>query len=91
MRSISSLIAELGQSIQFVAACAHFFAAGYFVMLFHKHAIWVALIITGAASIKEFWFDAKYETSPPQTFTDEIEDWTSWIVGAWLPIIWILK
>ena len=88
MRSIINFITGLGQSIQFVAFAAHFFAAGYLIMLtaflWPSGLLWVALGITGLAAGKEFWFDATYEKSPPQTFMDNFEDFISYFAGAWI-------
>ena len=88
MRSIINFITGLGQSIQFVAFAAHFFAAGYLMMLVAflcpSWLLWIALGITGLAAVKEYVFDAKYELNPPQTFLDNTEDFSGWVAGAWI-------
>jgi hypothetical protein len=84
---MNNIIAKLGQNIQFVAACAHFFFAGYLVLLFPSHALLVAVGITVYASIKEFVFDARYESNPPQTWTDDIEDFAGYVAGAWVTFL----
>ena len=77
-------IAAFGQNIQAVAACAHFFAAGYLIFLFSGHALWAAVGITVYAAVKEFWFDAHYEANPPQTTLDNFEDFAGYAAGAWI-------
>jgi hypothetical protein len=79
-----NFIAKLGQSAQFVGGCAHFFFAGYVVFALHSYALTAAVAITTFASVKEFWFDAKYETDPPQTFVMNLEDFLTYAAGAWL-------
>jgi hypothetical protein len=79
-----NLISKLGQNAQFVGGCAHFFFAGYVVFALHSYALATAIVITAGASVKEFWFDAKYETAPPQTFVDNLEDFLTYAAGAWI-------
>ncbi len=84
---MASFVAKLGQNVQFIAGCAHFFFAGYFVML--TALLWpsgilsVTLGITGFAAVKEFLYDATQESNPPQTFLDNLEDFVTYIAGAW--------
>jgi hypothetical protein len=70
-----------------VAGCAHFFFAGYLVMLtamlWPSEILTVTLGITGFAAVKEFVYDAKYELNPPQTFLDNLEDFVTYVLGAW--------
>ncbi len=84
---MANFIAKLGQNRQFVAGAAHFFFAGYLVMLtamlWPSQILSVTLGITGFAAIKEFLFDAEYESNPPQTFLDNLEDFITYIAGAW--------
>ena len=85
---ISAWISALGQSMQFVAWWAHVGAANLVVSHCGSHMLLAAIIVTIAGAIKEFVFDAKYETNPPQTMLDNIEDFSGWVVGAWLPVVW---
>jgi hypothetical protein len=79
---MKSWVAILGQNIQFVAFWAHFFAAGWLILLYPHLAL--VFVITAAAAVKEFWYDAKYEKNPPQTFLDNSEDFFGWALGAWI-------
>jgi hypothetical protein len=73
--------------MQFVAFTAHFCAAALIVEhAYHDHLL-VALFIMSAAGVKEFWYDAKYEANPPQTFLDNFEDWLGWSLGALLGVL----
>ena len=79
-------IAKLGQSIQFVAFFAHAGVAALVV----EHSTWpqtTAIGILVLAGIKEFWFDAKYETSPRQTFYDNLGDFAGYLAGAGLGLL----
>lgn len=88
MATDTNEVASLGQNIQFVAACAHFFAAAYAISHLPIHLrIYAACAVTVAAAIKEFWFDAKYEKNPPQTFMDNLQDFASWTAGAWMGVL----
>ena len=81
--TLSSSIAKLGQNIQFVAFWAHAGAACFLVEhLSFGYPLIACAAIFVAAGIKEFYFDAKYEKDPPQTFLDNFEDWIGWAVGA---------
>ena len=86
MNKVIAYISNLGQSIQFVAFCAHLFAAAYIVDRFNNKLL-VASLITLYAAGKEFWFDAKYEKNPPQTFKDNIEDFLGYALGAWMAVL----
>jgi hypothetical protein len=80
-----NIVAKLGQNIQFVAFWAHFGVAALAVG--HLPHPWLAFVIIAlAAGVKEFWFDAKYESNPPQTFMDGLEDWIGWAAGAFVGI-----
>lgn len=80
MNKFAQWIASLGQNIQFVAFMAHSgFAAT--VLLIAKGNLWVAGIGILLALAKEFWFDMKYETSPPQTIMDSVEDFAGYLAG----------
>lgn len=85
-------LAALGQNAQFVAFFAHLGAAEILTVLAFRFTRFgpevVALIILGAA-IKEFYFDAKYEKNPPQTFKDNLQDFVGWALG---PVVgWLLR
>lgn len=81
--SWTNKIATLGQNIQFVAFFAHA-GVSYFVIDVAPEPVkmWLAWLIVVLAGIKEFYFDARYEKNPPQTFWDNLEDWLGWSVGV---------
>lgn len=80
MNKLYQLIAKLGQNANFVAFMAHSGIAAT-VLLATKGNLWVAIGALIVAGIKEFYFDMKYETTPPQTFTDSLEDFVGYFVG----------
>jgi hypothetical protein len=84
---LSGAISAFGQNIQAVAACAHFFAAGYLVFLVRDYPFCTAILITVYAGLKEFWYDANYEKNPPQTAIDNVEDFAGYVVGAWVTVL----
>jgi hypothetical protein len=45
----------------------------------HLRAVGIAMV--AYAAIKEFWYDARFET-PHQTFTDNLLDFTFYCVGV---------
>ena len=81
--SIAKWIANLGQNIQFVAFAAHLGIAALIVEHMPQ-PFYIMLAVFVVAGIKEFVFDARYEKNPPQTFTDNMQDWLGYAVGAGL-------
>jgi len=85
-------LAALGQNAQFVAFFAHLGAAETLTILAFRFTRFgwgvVGLIILGAA-IKEFYFDAKYEKDPPQTFWDNFQDFIGYALGT--VVGWLLR
>jgi hypothetical protein len=81
LSTLSSWISKIGQSIQFVAFWAHFGVAALIVEHTPHHLL-TAVAISALAVVKEFYYDAKYETNPPQTFLDNFEDLLGWVLGA---------
>jgi hypothetical protein len=78
---MASWIAKAGQNIQFVAFWAHFGVAALIVE-HTPHHLFTTVIVALLAAVKEFWYDAKYEKNPPQTFLDNLTDWLGWTLGA---------
>jgi hypothetical protein len=74
-------IAKLGQNIQFVAFWAHLGVAALLVEHLPWHR-WVAIGITVLGAFKEYYYDARNEQDPPQTFWDNTEDFAGWFLGA---------
>ena len=73
-------LASIGQNIQFVAFMAHFGCSYALVATFHYWPVPLSVIVLSA--IKEFWYDAKYETDPPQTALDGWEDFAGYAIGV---------
>jgi hypothetical protein len=88
---LSVLVASTGQNIQFVAFFAHLGVGACITRFAIKHGVktWIlfAIFIVGGA-IKEYYFDARDEVNPPQTFWDNTQDFIGWccgpVVGAFL-------
>jgi Na+/H+ antiporter NhaD/arsenite permease-like protein len=81
--NITTEIATTGQNIQFVAFAAHLGIAAL-VVEHLPDPFYVMLAVFVIAGIKEFVFDAQYEKNPPQTFTDNLQDWLGYAIGACL-------
>jgi hypothetical protein len=85
---MSNVIADVGQNPVFVAFMAHA-GFGYAVVLttwagtgsLHPTLV-AAAAMTLAAAIKEFWFDARFEMHPPQTFKDNFTDFIGYAAGV---------
>ena len=88
---IRTKVASIGQNIQFVAFFAHAGVAVFLVehVNFNHPFDMMSLIIVGAG-IKEFYFDARYEKDPPQTFMDNLQDFIGWAVGAVVGYLYIV-
>lgn len=85
-------LATIGQNIQFVAFWAHLGVAAIVTIAayhFTADGTYVAAAIVSGAAIKEYYFDAKYEKDPPQTFVDNTEDFIGWALGTLVG--WLLK
>ncbi len=82
MNSITKFIADLGENPKFVAFMAHSGVAATVLLLFSGwHQYLAALIAIGLAGFKEFVFDHLYEKTPPQTFWDDLEDFSGYLTG----------
>lgn len=91
---LRTLIADVGESPNFVAAMAHFWFAWSVVITLHlslpRVPAWsVAIAIVAVAAVKEFWFDARYERNPPQTFIDNLQDFAGYSAGALLAFLFV--
>jgi len=85
-------LATIGQNIQFVAFWAHLGVAALVTILafhFTRFGWVVGLVIILGAGVKEYYFDAKYEKDPPQTFWDNTEDFIGWALGT--VVGWLLR
>lgn len=89
---MSNVIADVGQNPVFVAFMAHA-GFGYAVVLttwaaaggLHP-ALVAAAAMTLAAALKEFWFDARFEMHPRQTFKDDLIDFVGYATGVVLAL-----
>jgi hypothetical protein len=81
--TITKWISALGQNEQFLGFVCHFGVAALLCEhTFHYDPIIPVLLFAIGGGLKEFYWDAKYETDPPQSFTDNLSDWIGWVSGA---------
>jgi hypothetical protein len=71
-----------------IAQNAHWLGAGFAVLasvlLFGPHIEWWAVgAMLAFASVKEFWFDPKFEGAP---FIENLQDWAFYLVGLGVAI-----
>ncbi|HQT76826.1 MAG TPA: hypothetical protein PLD10_07210 [Rhodopila sp.] len=87
---MTNIIAKLGQSQVFVTAMAHAWFA-YAVIATSAHfglSLWIAAPAAVAiAAGKEYWFDLRYETKPPQTVIESTQDFIEYLAGIALAVI----
>ncbi len=83
-------IAKLGQSQVFVTAMAHAWFAYAVIATCVHFGINVWLLILPCVLIaagKEYWFDLRYETKPPQTVIESTQDFLEYLAGIALALI----
>lgn len=83
---IVQLPARIGENQKFVLFMAHAGVAFGVLEYFKVTPLSVAIAITITA-LKEFWYDMSFETNPPQTFQDSLEDWSEYILGIFTAVI----
>lgn len=83
---MTNIVAKIGQNPTFIAFNAHCWFAYAIVYTLPWHAA-LALGVVAAAAVKEFWFDAHYETNPPQTAVDNLTDWLGYCFGVLLAML----
>ena len=91
-KSLAAEIAKIGESQNFVTAMAHcWFACSVVLILAHWGlTAWVsAPLCVALAAGKEFWFDLKYETTPPQTVMDSVIDFAGYSAGMLIAAGWL--
>lgn len=89
LKWLAQKIAALGESSQFVAFWAHFgVSMGLVDHTRLAHKVYMASGIMVYAAVKEYWFDARYEKNPPQTFWMNTQDFIGYVAGAWLAVWW---
>ena len=77
-------------NINVIAQFAHA-GVSYAILLtlgkFHPGwVLWAGLGIVAYAAVKEFWYDANYET-PKQSFMNNLTDFIFYNVGVWLAVL----
>ena len=84
--SLRSVFAKIATNPDFIAFNAHCFFAAFCVstaLLLGGSFLWVPIIATILAGIKEFYIDARYET-PIQSFMDNLDDFIGYMAGICL-------
>ena len=84
LKSLAAEVGKIGESPNFITAMAHcWFACSVMLILAHWGlTAWVsAPLCVALAAGKEFWFDLKYETSPPQTIFMSAADFAEYLAG----------
>jgi len=82
MSKLTAFISGVGENPKFIVFMAHSGVAATVILLFsgwHQYA--AAVIAVGLAGLKEFVFDHLYEKSPPQTFWDDLDDFSGYLTG----------
>ena len=88
--SIAAQIGKIGENPAFVTAMAHCWFAFAVLAAAARYGItlWVAVpafvLLAGA---KEFIFDLKFETTPPQTVFSSGEDFAEYMLGVALAVL----
>jgi hypothetical protein len=83
---VASWISSIGENQNFIAFMAHAGATYFVISNFGHTNHWVIWTTLSLCVIKEFWFDLKYETNPPQTIDDSILDFSGYMTGLVLGI-----
>lgn len=90
LKRISAFIARVGESPAFVAAMAHcWFAFSVIAIMAHVGiSAWVTgPLCVAAAAGKEFYFDLRYEKTPPQTWQMSALDFVGYLTGIALAVL----
>lgn len=91
--TVQSEIAKIGESAAFVTAMAHaWFACSVMLILGHWGiSVFVsAPLCVALAAAKEFWFDLRYEKTPPQTVLMSTSDFAEYLAGIVLAALILL-
>ncbi len=82
MSKLTAFISRVGENPKTIAFFAHSGVAATVLLLFSGwHQYLAAVIAIGVAGFKEFVFDHLYEKTPPQTFWDDLDDFTGYLTG----------
>ncbi len=89
-KSIAAQIGKIGENPAFVTAMAHMWFAFSVLAVAARYGItlWVAVpLFVVLAAAKEFVFDLKFETTPPQTVFTSAEDFAEYMLGVLAAIL----
>ena len=92
-KSVAAEVAKIGESQTFITAMAHcWFACSVVLILAHWGlTAWVsAPLCVALAAGKEFWFDLKYEKTPPQTVFMSAADFGEYLAGIAVAVLILL-
>lgn len=83
MNAVTSWIGKIGENAKFITAQAHIWFACAFVLAWPNHMmrLYGAAAVAVVAALKEFWFDLRFEQSPPQTLADSALDYLEYCIG----------
>ena len=81
LKTLFSGVAESETFIAFNAHCWFAFAMVAIALRFHADLLAVMFIAVTLAAFKEFYIDLKYESTPPQTFADSVDDFCGYMTG----------
>ena len=90
MKTLAAWIAKVGENTTFITFMAHcWFAFSVIAIMAH---VGVSAWVTGplcvaAASGKEFYFDLRYEKTPPQTWQMSALDFVGYLTGIALAVL----
>ena len=93
LRTVAAEVAKVGETPNFITAMAHmWFACSALLILAHYGlTLWIgAPLCVALAAGKEFWFDLRYETTPPQTVFMSAADFAEYLAGIAVAILILL-
>ncbi len=89
-RNLAAQVGKIGEMPAFITAMAHCWFAFSFLAVAARYGLtlWVAApLFVALAAAKEFFFDLKFETTPPQTIFSSAEDFAEYMLGVLLSIV----
>ncbi len=84
-RNIAAQVGKIGETPAFITAMAHMWFAFSALAVAARYGLtlWVAVpLFVGLAAAKEFFFDLKFEITPPQTVFTSAEDFAEYMLGV---------
>ena len=91
-RNLAAQAGKIGEMPAFITAMAHCWFAFSVLAVAARYGLtfWVAVpVFVLLAAVKEFWFDLRFETTPPQTIFSSTEDFAEYLLGVVLAILLI--